>query len=98
MLLLFVEPIALVGTLVAIGFAAGIIWRYRLSRRAGRLWRRRNWRLSQVFALTSLFYLALAASCLVLKDLWGWLYLILAIVGIWWFRRSVTRRPLSLRR
>jgi hypothetical protein len=99
LLLPYVEPLALAGALVAIGFVVGIIWRYRRTRRTGRFWRRRNWRLTQVCALTSLFYLALAASALVLKDVWGWLYLILAFkVGIWWLRRSLQGPVLLTRR
>jgi high-affinity Fe2+/Pb2+ permease len=89
-----VAPVALAGTLIAALVAAGIAWRYRNTRNSRRLWRRRNWRLMQFCALTSLFYLALAASSLVLKDLWGWLYLMLAIqVGTWWLRRFLTQRP-----
>jgi amino acid transporter len=89
-----IEPVAGAGTLVAALVAASIVWRYRRIRHAGPLWRRRNWRVTQVCAVTSLFYLALAASCLILKDFWGWLYLMLAIqVGKWWLRRMLQYRP-----
>ena len=95
-----VEPLALAGTAIALLIATSIVWRYRNSPTRSRLRRRRNWRLMQVCALTSLFYLALAASSLVLKDLWGWLYLMLAIqAGTWWLRRFLTQRPMpALRR
>jgi hypothetical protein len=93
-----VEPVALVGTLVAALAALGIVWRYRDIQSPGRLARRRNWRLTQLCGVTSLFYFALAASCLVLKDLWGLLYLLLAIqVGTWWLRRFLVRRPVRSR-
>ena len=93
-LVVFVEPLALAGTLATAMIAILIFWRYRDSLPPGRLWRRRNWRIQQLLALAALFYIALAATSLVLSDLWGWLYLMLAIkAGTWWLRRALTVRP-----
>ncbi len=55
-------------------------------------WRLRNWRLKQLTAVACLFYLAMAASCWVIQDAWGWIFLLAAFkTGIWWLRRATSR-------
>ena len=84
----WLEPAAALGAGVAILAGLGVVWHYRNNQSIGLKWYLKNWRLMQVLGVTGLYYLALAATCAVLGDRWGWLYLFVAIkAGIWWVTR-----------
>lgn len=90
LLLPWLEPAAWLGIGAAVLAALAVFWRYRQSEPASLQWYLKNWRLMRVLGVTALYFLALAATCVVVGDRWGWLYLILAFkAGIWWFSRLV---------
>lgn len=86
----WLEPAAWLGAGLALLAALLVFWHYRHGEQASLQWYLKNWRLMQVLGITSLYFLALAATCAIFGDHWGWLYLIVAIkAGVWWFSRLV---------
>lgn len=74
-------------------YACFVFWSYQGARPWDYRWRWRDWRLSRITGLASLFFLAMTASYSVLGQAWAWLYLILAVKTIsWWLVRFVNRR------
>lgn len=89
----FLGALGLAGTLGLIAITITVCYRYRDTRAWSFRWYWRNWRLMQLSAIGSLFFLAMAASYGVLHNAWAWLYLIVAIkLGLWWLRCVVSRR------
>jgi hypothetical protein len=92
-LALLLEPAAGLGAVVTALASFAVFWRYRGSEQASLNWFLGNWRMRQTLGVSALFYLALAASCLILHDRWGWLYGIAALrLGGWWYRRLLNER------
>jgi hypothetical protein len=90
-LALLLEPAAWLGAAVTLVASLCVLWRYRGSEPTSLNWYLRNWRMRQVLGISALFYLALAASCLILHDRWGWLYVLLALrLGGWWYKRLLS--------
>lgn len=86
----WLEPAAWLGAGTATLAALAVFWCYRHSETASLHWYLKNWRLRQVLGIAALYFLALAATCAIFSDHWGWLYLILAVkFGIWWLSRLV---------
>ncbi len=78
------------GSLSLLAATALVMWHYRDSRVQSFDWLLRNWRLKQLSAVACLFFLAMAASSLVIQDAWGWIYLLVALkTGTWWFHRAI---------
>ena len=76
--------------LIAVG---KILWQYRRSPAQSFRWHIRNWHLKRIAAVACLFFLAMAASCAVLSDPWGWGYFVIAArIGVWWARRAISQR------
>lgn len=89
----FLSALGISGTLVLTAVTIVVLYRYHDTRIWSFRWYWRNWRLMQLSAIGSLFFLAMAASYSVLHNAWAWLYLIVAIkVGLWWLRCLVSRR------
>lgn len=85
--------LGLVGTITLLALASTIFWYYRNSRAGSFRWHWRNVRLKQISALACLFFLAMAASYAVLREAWGFIYLIAAFkTGTWWFRLVMLQR------
>ncbi|GCE13023.1 hypothetical protein [Tengunoibacter tsumagoiensis] len=81
------------GILTFLSLAAFILWYYRECPGGSFRWHLRNASLRHVSALACLFCLAMAASYLVLFEIWAMLYLIIAFkAGSWWLRISMTQR------
>jgi hypothetical protein len=92
-LALLLEPVAWLGGAVTIAASFAVYWRYRGSEQASLNWYLENWRMRQTLGVSALFYLALAASCLILHDRWGWLYFLVAFrLGSWWYKRLLNER------
>jgi hypothetical protein len=78
-----------ISLLIAIGL---IMHRYGDSSIQNFNWCLKNWRLKQLSAIACLFFLAMAASCWVIQDAWGWIYMLVAFkTGMWWLRRATSR-------
>ncbi|GCE21004.1 hypothetical protein [Dictyobacter kobayashii] len=70
-----------------------VFWYYRNCRPGTFRWHTRNHYLKQIFAITCLFCLAMAASYGVLWQIWAALYLIIGIkIGTWWLRLALEQR------
>jgi hypothetical protein len=81
--------LGITGTLALLLATSLVMRHYRSSRIYSFNWYLRNWRLKQLSAIACLFFLAMAASCWVIQDAWGWIYLLVAFkTGTWWFRRA----------
>ena len=81
------EPAAMLGAGVAILAGAGVLYCYRGSQAASLKRHLRNWRLMQVLGIVALYFLALAASGLIARDYWGWLYVMVGLrTGLWWYQ------------
>ena len=92
-LALLLEPAAWLGGVVTLVVSLWVLWRYRGSEQTSLSWYLGSWRLRQALGVSALFYLALAASCLVLHDRWGWLYVLVAFrLGGWWYKRLLSER------
>ncbi|HEU5370662.1 MAG TPA: hypothetical protein VFU69_19470 [Ktedonobacterales bacterium] len=92
-LALLLEPVAWLGGAVTLAASLAVFWHYRSSQQASLNWYLGNWRMRQILAVSALFYLALAASCLILRDRWGWLYFLVAFrLGSWWYKRLLNER------
>jgi hypothetical protein len=90
------EPAALLGAGVAGLAGLGVLWRYRGSQSSSLKRYLRRWRLMQVLGISALYFLALAASCLILQDHWGWVYLIVGVrAGVQWYRLRLARIDLN---
>ncbi|HZU68605.1 MAG TPA: hypothetical protein VFA09_15115 [Ktedonobacteraceae bacterium] len=80
------------GTVALLVTTGLVLWHFRGSQVQSFNWRLRSWRLKQLSAIASLFFLAMAASYWVIQEPWGWFYLILAFkTGSWWLRIAVSR-------
>lgn len=89
----YLDGFGIAGTLTLLIITGLVLWQYRGSRAQSFRWRLRNWRLKQLSAIASLFFLAMAASYWVLQEPWGWLYLIGAVkTCTWWIRRALSPR------
>ena len=74
----FLLGLGISGT-IALVVAAGLVIRHFSDSPVQSFdWRLRNWRLKQLSAIACLFFLAMAASCWVIQDAWGWIYLLVA--------------------
>ncbi len=87
------EPAAALGAAVTAVAATWVLWRYHGKQRDSLEWYLGNWRMRQALGVSALFYLALAVSCLILPDRWGWLYAMVALrLGGWWYKRLLSER------
>ncbi len=92
-LTLLLEPAAALGAVATLAASLSVLWRYRGSEQTSLNWYLGNWRMRQTLGISALFYLALAASCLILHDRWGWLYALAALrLGGWWYQRLLKER------
>ena len=88
----YLGALGLLGTSTLLVVTALVLWRYRAGRINGFQWQMRNWRLKQVAAIASLFFLAMSASYWVIQEPWGWVYLLVAVkCATWWFRSAFSR-------
>lgn len=84
--------LGLIGIVTFLMATGMVMWQYRNARMQSFGWRLRNWRLKQLSAVACLFFLAMAASYAILKEAWGWLYLVGAFkTGSWWLRYTFGR-------
>ena len=89
----YLSILGLAGMLALLAAVGRILWQYRRSPFQSFRWRIRNWHLKRIAAIACLFFLAMAASCAVLADPWGWGYLVIgARIGVWWARRAISQR------
>jgi hypothetical protein len=85
--------LGIIGTAILATSAGLVMWHYRGTRIWGFRWQWRNWRLMQLSAIATLFFLAMTASYGILGEPWAWLYLIVACkTGTWWLRCVISRR------
>lgn len=92
MLSLCLGGLGIIGTAILATSAAIILWQYRDTRQWNfrRHWR--TWRLIQVSAIATFFFLAMTASYGILGEPWTWIYLLIACkTGTWWLRLAVSR-------
>jgi hypothetical protein len=88
----FLLGLGISGTITLVVVTGLVLRRYTESPIQSFNWRLRNWRLKQLSAIACLFFLAMAASYLVIQDAWGWIYLLAAFkTGMWWLRRATSR-------
>jgi len=89
----YLALLGVVGTFSLLLMTALVMWRYRHTRLSSFQWNLRSWRLRQLCAVASLFFLAMAASYWVIQEPWGWIYLLVAFkTSTWWFRWAISRR------
>jgi len=92
-LVLLLEPAAALGAAATAVAALWVFWHYRGNEKDSLEWYLGNWRMRQALGVSALFYLALAVSCLILQDRWGWLYAMVALrLGGWWYKRLLCER------
>jgi hypothetical protein len=92
-LVLLLEPAAWLGAAATLAAALSIRWHYRGNQQDSLEWHLCNWRMRQALGVSALFYLALAVSCLILHDHWGWLYVMVALrLGGWWYKRLLNEQ------
>lgn len=85
--------LGILGTLALVASTALVMWYYRRTRVWSFRWHLRNWRLMQLSAIASLFFLAMAASYGILGEVWTWIYLIAAFkAASWWLRCAISAR------
>ena len=85
--------LGIIGTAILATSACLVMWHYRGTRLWSFRWQWRNWRLMQLSAIATLFFLAMTASYGILGEPWAWLYLIVACkTGTWWLRCIISRR------
>lgn len=85
--------LGVLGAFVLLLMTAIVMWRYRNIRLSSFQWNLRSWRLRQLSAIATLFFLAMAASYWVIHGPPGWIYLLVAFkTGTWWFRGILSRR------
>ncbi len=90
---LCLDALGIIGTAALVIMTSIVTWRYRGTRLWSFRWHWRNWRLRQLSAIASLFFLAMAASYGVLGEVWTWIYLIAAFkAASWWLRCTLSRR------
>jgi hypothetical protein len=88
----FLLGLGISGTILLLIATGLIIHHYGDSSIQNFNWRLRNWRLKQLSAIACMFFLAMAASCWLIQDAWGWIYLLIAFkTGMWWLRRATSR-------
>ncbi len=89
----YLGVLGILGTAVLMIFAVRVMWLYRGSRQWSFRWHLRNWRLLQLSAIASFFFLAMAASYGVLGEILALVYLLAALkTGTWWLRCVINRR------
>lgn len=92
-LLYLLAALGIVGTIGLITIAIIVLYRYNGTPAWSFRWYWRNWRLMQLSAIGSLFFLAMAASYGLLHETWGILYLLVALkTGTWWLHCVINRR------
>lgn len=85
--------LGIMGTTILVISACMVMWHYRGTRIWSFRWQWRNWRLMQISAIATLFFLAMTASYGILGEPWTWLYLIIACkTATWWLRYLISRR------
>ena len=85
--------LGIIGTTVLITSTGMVMWHYRGARIWSFRWQWRNWRLLQISAIATFFFMAMTASYGILDQPWAWLYLIIACkTGTWWLRCAINRR------
>jgi hypothetical protein len=85
--------LGIIGLAMMLILSALTLNRYQDCRLGSPRWRVRNIHLKKICALSSLFFLAMAASYTVLQEAWALLYLVFAFkAGAWWLRFSLERR------
>jgi hypothetical protein len=90
---IYLALLGILGTFVLLLMTAIVMWRYRNTRLNGFQWSLRSWRLRQLCAIASLFFIAMAASYWVIHQPLGWIYFLVAFkTGTWWFRSVLSRR------
>ncbi|MGZ3610343.1 MAG: hypothetical protein ACXWPS_24350 [Ktedonobacteraceae bacterium] len=88
----FLLGLGISGTIILMIATGLVIHHYGNSSIQSFNWRLRNWRLQQLSAVAFLFFLAMAASCWLIQDAWGWVYLLIAFkTGMWWLRSATSR-------
>jgi len=84
--------LGIIGTSVFVASAGIVLWHYRGTRPWSFRWQSRNWRLAQISAIATFFFLAMTASYGVIGEPWTWLCLLIAsTTGTWWLRFVVSR-------
>ncbi len=88
--------LSILGSLATTTFLvmAGIVlWRYRDCPTGTFRWHVRNQHFKHLSALACLFFLAMAASYVVLLEVWAVFYFVVAVkVGTWWLRLTLIQR------
>jgi hypothetical protein len=84
--------LGIIGTFIFVASAGIVLWHYRGTRPWSFRWQSRNWRLAQISAIATFFFLAMTASYGVIGEPWTWLCLLIAsTTGTWWLRFVVSR-------
>jgi len=85
--------LGIIGTAVFVTSTGMVMWHFREARIWSFRWQWRNWRLLQISAIATFFFMAMTASYGILDQPWAWLYLIIACkTGTWWLRCAINRR------
>lgn len=93
LLSLVLAIMGIIGIITFIALAALISWRYRGGGMYTFRWHWRTIHMRQLLVIASLFFLAMAASYGILRDAWGFLYVMAAVkTGTWWVRLAVSQR------
>lgn len=88
---LLLTLLGVLGIIVLLAAASMVMYRYRQVRLSRFRRYLRNFRLKQLYAIATLFFLAMAASYWVLHNPLGWVYLLVAVkTGISWSRRAIS--------
>ena len=84
--------LGIIGTSIFVASAGIVLWHYRGTSPWSFRWQSRNWRLAQISAIATFFFLAMTASYGVIGEPWTWLCLLIAsTTGTWWLRFVVSR-------